>query len=127
MFKDFINRKFIEWMAESGERRTVTQFADYLDVNQGDLSHWLKGNRTPSGESLDKVAAKLGREAYQIAGKPEPMPDSSLLKRALRAMMQLPPEIQEQIADLAEEKAKEARDKADQENRKSNFNYRYST
>jgi transcriptional regulator with XRE-family HTH domain len=106
-FKDYINREYINWMSRQGERKTISEFAKYLDVNQGDLSHWLNGTRAPKGGTLAKVARALGPDAYQAAGQPEPMPDSPILRRTLRNMSKLPPAMQEQIADAVEKRAME--------------------
>lgn len=109
-FKNFINQKFIEFERAAGERKTVTNFAEYLDENQGNVSHWLNGTRVPQKKVLDRLAKILGPEVYAAAGYIEPMPENPLLRHLLRLVDGLPKMDQEYIVQLAEQKAAEKKE-----------------
>jgi hypothetical protein len=114
MFKDFVFKKYQQYQdelwKERGVKATISMFADHVGENQGDISHWINGTRTPKGRILDRLAKKWGPEVYTAAGAVEPAPTDPLLRKVLRLMANLPPDVQEEIAQLAEEKAREARE-----------------
>jgi transcriptional regulator with XRE-family HTH domain len=68
----WLTKRFIEMQDRRGERMTVRQLAEYLDVPEGALGHWLNGIRAPTKrEYIDKLAV-LGLEIYDILGLPRP-------------------------------------------------------
>ena len=72
--KEFLFQKFLEWQKESGQRRSVKDWAIYLDVPQTSLSTWMNGPYLPKGAGLSKLAAKLGPEIYDVLGMTRPGP-----------------------------------------------------
>lgn len=83
--KEFLFKKFLTWQDQEGQRRTVTEWAKYLDVPQASLSSWMSGVYFPKGSNLGKLAAKLGPEIYDILGmtRPRDYGDLSPKKREL--------------------------------------------
>jgi transcriptional regulator with XRE-family HTH domain len=71
---DWLNQKFIEWQASQKRRKTISQFAVYLDIPQPVLSHYLNGRHIPTGENVYKLAERLGDEIYTILGVEAPDP-----------------------------------------------------
>jgi len=65
-----MNRKITEYQAREERLITVTEYAELLGVHQGDLSHWLKGRRTPGEKVVKKLAANplIGPEVWEAAG-----------------------------------------------------------
>ena len=88
-FKDYLLKKFWEWEKSTGKRQSFSAFANYLGVKQSAFAHWIGGNITPSRESVDKLAEKLGEETYDAAGLPRPDPRISLVG--------LPPDVAEAL------------------------------
>lgn len=71
---DWLNQKFLEWQASQGRRKTISELAEYLDIQQPVLSHYLNGKHTPRGENVDKIALRFGNEIYAILGLMPPDP-----------------------------------------------------
>lgn len=66
-FSEWINAKFMEWCGT--QRRTISEFADYLGVKQPSVSKWMKkGGPVPDMSSVLKIASKLGPEVYDVVG-----------------------------------------------------------
>ena len=91
---DWMNKKFLEWQTIKGLRKTMTQFAEYLDIHPSVLSHYLNGTRTPSGENIEKISLRLGDEIYAILGLP--IPDIQL-RLINRLWDNIPPEQRQQL------------------------------
>ena len=72
-FPQFLVRKFREWEISTKRKQSVSSFARYLGVKQPSLSRWMTGDNPPDLEHIQKLAAKLGPEIYEILGfeKPE--------------------------------------------------------
>ena len=70
----FLNESFIAWMSKAGERKTVSEFAEYLNISRSLLSHYMNGSRNPSKENVHKIAAKLGPEIFDLLGLARPDP-----------------------------------------------------
>ncbi len=79
-FKDWINKKFIEWEHASGRRRTLSDFANYLGVSRPIVSMWMNGARTPSRDNVHVLAKIFGAEIYDILGIQRPDPDLEAIK-----------------------------------------------
>lgn len=73
-FHQWLEMKYLEWQRNEGGRKTVLQFARYLDVSQQTLSTWMNETRTPQGDNIRKIADKLGIEVYDVLGLPRPNP-----------------------------------------------------
>lgn len=71
----WLESKFIAWIAESGHRRTVTEFAEWLGVPRSLLSYYMNGSRKPKRQTADLIAARLGPEVYDLLGfqRPDPL------------------------------------------------------
>lgn len=74
-FSQWLENKFIAWIAESGQRHTVTEFAEWLEIPRPLVSYYLSGERKPSRKSADLIAARLGPEVYDLLGfqRPDPL------------------------------------------------------
>jgi len=75
--KELLFEKYIEWQKMSGGRRTITEWAKYLDVPQASLSNWMSGSYFPKGANLSKLADKLGPEVYDALGMTRPFDDNT--------------------------------------------------
>jgi transcriptional regulator with XRE-family HTH domain len=71
---DWLHQEFVKWESSYGRRKTVSEFAIYVGVSQSLMSHYLNGTRTPAGDNIEKISAKLGNEIYDILGIPRPDP-----------------------------------------------------
>ncbi len=58
-----------------GEKKTIQEFANHLEVSQSILSHWMNGKRKPNTENLRHLSGKLGFEVYDVLGLPRPDED----------------------------------------------------
>lgn len=106
----YIEQQYLLYQNREKASKNWYEFADYLGVDDATMSHWKKGRRVPSGELLDRVAAKLGTGAYEAAGKPARVPDNPRLKIINALMPRLPDNVQESIAALVEEATEQAED-----------------
>ncbi|MGI6730456.1 MAG: helix-turn-helix domain-containing protein [Anaerovoracaceae bacterium] len=74
-FASWLELQFINWMRERGEVTTQREFAEYLGLDQVQLSHYINERRKkPDKASLEKIAAKLGPEIYDVLGLARPDP-----------------------------------------------------
>ena len=73
-FNQWLEQQYLTWEAQTGHRQTLQKFAEYLGISNSLLSHYLSGSRQPSKESLEKIADKLGDEAYDVLDHPRPDP-----------------------------------------------------
>lgn len=95
-FKEFLERKFLDWQREQGERRTIAEFAAWIGVSRGTFNNWLYKSRLPEGESVELLASKLGPEIYDILGLQRPDPK---LQEVIRNWSEAP-ETDKEIADF---------------------------
>jgi transcriptional regulator with XRE-family HTH domain len=42
---DYLTKKYLEWQAVIGQRKTLEDFADFLNVSRPLLSYWMNGKR----------------------------------------------------------------------------------
>lgn len=94
----FLDGKFLEWQVESGYRRTQTEFAKYLGVAPGTLSHWMNGIRKPDYENCLTLSKKLGAEVFDICGYIRPDPQ---LRKLIGNWDNLTPEAKKDILEVA--------------------------
>jgi transcriptional regulator with XRE-family HTH domain len=73
-FSDYLEKKFIEWQHKSGRRRTLNEFAEYLEMKKSLLSMWLSGDRKPGRDKIEKLAELLGPDVYDALELPRPDP-----------------------------------------------------
>jgi transcriptional regulator with XRE-family HTH domain len=103
-FPQWVNRKFVEWQASLGKRKTVEEFAIYLGVSRPLLNMWMNGNKKPGRENIKLLAETFGNDIYDVMGLPHPNP---YLQVAINNWEFMSEEKQEQIArQIAEEAAK---------------------
>lgn len=102
-FGSFMTTKFLEWQTALGRRATVTEFADALDLYQGDVSNYLHGRRIPGVKIVQKMAANpiIGVGIWQAAGYGRVVEDELEL-RTLAALEALPPQLKEKFVLEAE-------------------------
>lgn len=94
---EWLESKFIEWIAQTGQRRTVKEFAEWLDISRTVVSRYLSGDRIPTRKNADKIAARLGPEIYDLLGLQRPDP----LLQEIQANWSLLTETeQQQISDM---------------------------
>jgi transcriptional regulator with XRE-family HTH domain len=96
---EYLTKKFLDWQASIGERKTLEDFADYLDVNRSLLSYWMNGKRIPNEENCEKIAKKLGNEIYDVLDLPRPNP---YLQKLNRIWEFIPEDIQKKFSEEAE-------------------------
>ena len=67
-FKEWLNRKFLEWEKDQGRRMSYSAFSRYLGMKQTTFSQWINGNVVPGLENANIIAEKLGNEVYEVLG-----------------------------------------------------------
>ena len=72
LFGRWLRLQHLAWQAQQGTRRTIADFAAFLEVSRDTLNNWLTGRRVPRGASVDRLAAKLGAEVYERLGLVRP-------------------------------------------------------
>lgn len=98
-FPQWINRKFVEWQASQGKRKTVEEFAIYLGISRPLLNMWMNGNKKPGRENINLLSEVFGNEVFDVLGLPRPNP---YLQRVNRLWEFLPESVQKKIAEEAE-------------------------
>jgi transcriptional regulator with XRE-family HTH domain len=97
---NYLTQKYLEWQAQLGQRKTLEEFADHLDVSRPMLSFWMNGRRFPNEENIEKIAVKLGNDIYDALGLPRPNPYKQKIDRLWEF---LPEDIQRRISEEAED------------------------
>ncbi len=95
---DWLNKKFLEWQNQKGRPQKAKAFAEHLDVKYTTYSGWVNSKIPPSKENVEKLAAKLGPEIYDILGMLRPDPDEEKWLSVFRAV---PPGNKKALMDLA--------------------------
>ncbi len=93
-FSDWITDKYREWRGDAvGRERTITDFANYIGVNQSVVSSWMKkGGKVPKHkDSIDKLVAKFGPEVYNVLGIDAALTDD-VIDPVAAMIQQFPPE-----------------------------------
>jgi len=80
-FSNWLNQKYLEWQIGSGGRKTISEFADYLNIPRSVVNHYLNGRTTPKRKNTEKIATKLGPEAYDLMGFQRPDPEFKEIRR----------------------------------------------
>ena len=99
-FNQWLEQQYLDWEHQSGRRKTLQQFADYLGISSSLLSHYLSGSREPAAENLDKIADKLGDEVYDVLERPRPDP---ILRNVIRKWGKLSDEQKARIETITNE------------------------
>jgi transcriptional regulator with XRE-family HTH domain len=94
--------QYIEWMRERGEVVSQREFAEYLGLDQVQLSHYLNARRkNPDPDAVAKMADKLGPEVYDILGLARPDPQ---LQELTSIWHKLDKDVKDQILQIAEKR-----------------------
>jgi len=101
--KIWLDRKFNEWQIEVG-RKTITEFADFLDIPRPQLSHYMNARNKPESENIEKIAAKLGYEIYDILELKRPDPT---INQVIQVYDKVTPEEQEEMIAMIKKWAAE--------------------
>jgi len=100
---EWLTNKYLDWQKNEGGRRTIVQFAEWLDVPQTTVSSWLNGKAVPGGSKLIKLADKFGPEIYQLLGVDTPYNELPFLDRQiLNLYHRLSPEAQRRFLERLE-------------------------
>lgn len=98
-FSNWITRKFVEWQAREGKRKSIEEFSTYIGVSRPLLNMWMNGHKKPGRDNIDLLAEIFGNEIYEIMGLPRPNPYQ---QRANQNWEFLPEDRQKEIAEEAE-------------------------
>lgn len=72
---EWLQKKYIQWMAKHGEIRSQREFAEYLGIDKVSMSRYMNAKiRNPDMETIQKFAEKLGPEVYDVLGLARPDP-----------------------------------------------------
>ena len=98
-FSIMLERKYLEWQIEIGERKSQAAFATLIGVSRASLTMWMNGVHLPERESVEKLAALLGPEIYDALNLTRPNP---YLQKINQIFERLSPEHQQKLAEDAE-------------------------
>ena len=73
-FAKWLEKQYIEWQRREGERKTATEFAEWLEIGNATVNQWLNGQARPRPEFAFRLAKRLGLEVYQQLNLPSPDP-----------------------------------------------------
>jgi transcriptional regulator with XRE-family HTH domain len=102
---DLIKREILMYSNRLGRTVKDVEFAEWLKVDPAIISHWKRGNRVPTEETLDRIAALIGTDAYEAAGKPPRMPNDPKVRLIAKVFHLLPEEAQKAFTDMIVEAA----------------------
>jgi transcriptional regulator with XRE-family HTH domain len=99
-FSDWITKKYLNWQAEVGKRKTIDDFAAYLGISRPLLNMWMNGDKPRPGPANIKLLAELyGHEVYDAVGIPRPNPYLQIITEAFE---DIPPDEQRKMAEDAQ-------------------------
>lgn len=71
---EWLEAKYREWRAEQPSMKAgIGRFAEYLGISPDSLNTYLSRGSSPTGENLEKIAARLGPEIYDLLGLVRPV------------------------------------------------------
>jgi len=102
---EWLKHKYLQWQLSIGDRRSISQFAEYLGVPQPSLSEWMGNKYLPRGTSVAKIAEKLGYEVYDVLGISRPLPKdlNPNMVDLIKAVGQLPEGVQKRVLAAVQE------------------------
>ena len=117
-FSVLLERKFLEWQIEIGQRKSQAEFSKLIGVSRAAFTMWLNGDHLPDRENAGKLASYLGPEIYDALELPRPNP---YLQKLSRMWENIPPDKQQLLVEDAEryEVRKDARSKKPSKQRKA--------
>jgi hypothetical protein len=89
-FKDWINKKFVEWRGET--RLGITDYSNYIGVSQQTMSSWMNGVIPKAPHNVLKLAEKYGDEIYDFG-----------IPRSETPLSAFPPGIRRRLRDAQKE------------------------
>jgi len=98
-FSVLLERKFLQWQIDIGERKSQAEFAKLIGVSRASLTMWMNGDHLPERDNVHKIAKVLGNEVYDALDLPRPNP---YLQKINRLFERLSPEHQKKLAEDAE-------------------------
>lgn len=98
-FGTFLERRYLEWQIEIGERKSQAEFARLIGVSRASVTNWMNGENLPDLENAKKIAAVLGPETFDILGMPR---QNVYLQKINQLFERLSPEQQRKVADDVE-------------------------
>lgn len=73
-FAKWLETQYLEWQQRAKGRKTVTEFAAWLDIGNATVSQWINGQARPRPEFAFRLAQRLGLEVYKQLNLPAPDP-----------------------------------------------------
>lgn len=70
-FKEWLERKFLEWRGDRIQGASVSEFARELGISQPLVADWLNGRKKPGTRTIPKLAAKYP-DVYHALGLTPP-------------------------------------------------------
>jgi transcriptional regulator with XRE-family HTH domain len=98
-FGSFLERKYLQWQIDIGERKSQAEFARLMGVSRASVTNWMNGENLPDVESAKKIATVLGNEVFDVLGFPTPNP---YLQKINQVFERLSAEHQQKLAEMAE-------------------------
>ena len=98
-FSSWITRKYVEWQAKEGRRKTIEEFAAYLGTSRPLVNMWMNGNKKPGKENVKILAELFGNDIYDVLELPRPNPYKQVIDRVWEF---LPEDFQKKISEEAE-------------------------
>ena len=98
---DLLTKKYLEWQLQGTQRKTLDDFAEYLNVKRPTLSAWMNGSRIPGEEHKNRLIELFGTDAMLAFGED---PDLYSVKQNWE---HLPPEVRKSYREQIEKKALE--------------------
>jgi transcriptional regulator with XRE-family HTH domain len=73
-FAKWLEKQYLEWQRREGGRKTMTEFAAWLEISNPTVNQWLNGQSRPRPEFAFRLAKRLGLGVYKELGLPIPDP-----------------------------------------------------
>ena len=96
---EFLNKKFLDWQVQEGERKTISEYAGLFGARHNLMTMWMNGTRSPGPEYKQRIIGRYGAEAIEAFGED---PD---LHYVQQLWDELTPETRRVIRDQVEELA----------------------
>lgn len=105
-----LHHEFLAWERSTGKRQSLLNYARWLGLKQSTLSTVMNGNSSPTIETLQILARRLGPRVYLAVGiEPPGMADDDDLRFILANWGRLPPEVQSKILEIMRERVERRR------------------
>lgn len=105
-FGNYLRRRFHDWtgrqLGRDGRIPSQAEFAKWIGVPTTSMSVWMNDIRKPTGESVDKLAERLGVEVYDRLGLPRKMPRNKKLYFLASIWDKLPQSAQDELYERAQ-------------------------